>query len=385
MKRPSQQVKQGEQGVALVITLILLSVITFMAVTFLVVSRHEGEQVDTTTQQNVARQAAIGIQQMAIAQAAAIYMAGAHNGYLNPGLIVSTNFLSPFYDPNGVRNAVTNVNYTDINGNPLANPGDLQQMLANLQYLPRVPVFISTNKNQPNPEFRFYLDENGNGKFDTNGLVMNQDVNGQPIPNAANPTFSIQVGDPEWIGFLEHPDQRHSASNYFLSRGAFIAIPIGEALDANAIHNQSRLSAPIMTANPPEGYYRNQGVTSGEISLAALLAMVNTNVWGTQTNAGGGNYFYATNGSQASTGTAFNDAAAIMQYRNSGNYNSLNSFQGLFGTQTLSPAINSYLVGGAVDAYAVGPLMTGVKSASCTRSISWPLMRPTPGVPRTIR
>ena len=35
----------------------------------------------------------------------------------------------------------------------------------------------------------------------------------------------VQVGDPDWIGFLEHPDQRHSASNYFLSRGAFVAIP----------------------------------------------------------------------------------------------------------------------------------------------------------------
>src|SRR5580658_660265 len=34
---------QSQQGVALVITLILLSVITFMAVTFLVVSRHESE------------------------------------------------------------------------------------------------------------------------------------------------------------------------------------------------------------------------------------------------------------------------------------------------------------------------------------------------------
>ena len=46
-------------------------------------------------------------------------------------------------------------------------------MLNNLLYLPRAPVFITTNRNQPNPEFRFYLDENGNGMFDTNGTVTN--------------------------------------------------------------------------------------------------------------------------------------------------------------------------------------------------------------------
>src|SRR6059036_3053056 len=42
-------------GVALVITLILLSVITFMAVTFLVVSRSEHGSVDTTIDATTAR------------------------------------------------------------------------------------------------------------------------------------------------------------------------------------------------------------------------------------------------------------------------------------------------------------------------------------------
>jgi hypothetical protein len=354
--------RQSQQGIALVITLILLTVITFMTVTFLVVSRHEGEQVDTTTQQNVSRWAAEGMAQMAEAQIIANLM-GPNNGLTNLGLIVSADYVSQFYDNSGTpaqKAAVTNVNYTDINGNPLST-ADLQQMLNNLQYLPRAPVFISTNKTQLNPEFRYYVDENGNGRFETNGLVMNQDVNGQAILDASGkPTFSVQVGDPEWVGFLEHPDQRHSASNFFLSRGAFIAIPISEALDVNYIHNQARLSAPIMKANAPEAYYRNQGVSTAEINLAAFLAMVNINVWGPQTNAGGGFYAYATDPNGTSTGTAFGDAAAIMQYRNSGNYNSLSSFQGLFGPPGVTPAVNSYLVNGAVDAYAVGPLMTGV-------------------------
>ena len=48
----------AERGVALVITLILLAVITFMAVTFLVVSRSEKGAVVTTTDQTIARMAA---------------------------------------------------------------------------------------------------------------------------------------------------------------------------------------------------------------------------------------------------------------------------------------------------------------------------------------
>src|SRR4051812_42594215 len=44
----------SESGVALVITLTLLSVITFMAVTFLVVSRSEQGSVGSATDQNTA-------------------------------------------------------------------------------------------------------------------------------------------------------------------------------------------------------------------------------------------------------------------------------------------------------------------------------------------
>src|SRR5690348_8817104 len=48
----------GEEGVALVITLILLSVITFMAITFLVVSRGEKSTVGSVTEQTTSRLAA---------------------------------------------------------------------------------------------------------------------------------------------------------------------------------------------------------------------------------------------------------------------------------------------------------------------------------------
>src|ERR1700759_5350990 len=45
-----------------------------------------------------------------------------------------------------------------------------------------------------------------------------------------------------------------------------------------------------------------------------------------------------------------------MQYRNNSKYTYLNSFGAMYGNS----AVVSYLVNGAVDAYAVGPLMTGV-------------------------
>src|SRR5690349_10190575 len=48
----------GEQGVALVVTLIMLSVITFMAIAFLVLSRGERTSVATATDQSLARLAA---------------------------------------------------------------------------------------------------------------------------------------------------------------------------------------------------------------------------------------------------------------------------------------------------------------------------------------
>ena len=58
----------SQRGVALVITLVLLSVITFMAVTFLVVSRGQHGAVATETDQQIARFAADTARERAIAE-----------------------------------------------------------------------------------------------------------------------------------------------------------------------------------------------------------------------------------------------------------------------------------------------------------------------------
>ncbi len=93
------------------------------------------------------------------------------------------------------------------------------------------------------------------------------------------------VGDPEWIGILERPDAPYGPNNKFIARYAFIAVPIGNALDLNAIHNQvfdegNASSGICLMPARRMHYFRNQGVGSWEINLAAFLADLNTNEWG---------------------------------------------------------------------------------------------------------
>ena len=50
---------------------------------------------------------------------------------------------------------------------------------------------------------------------------------------------NLEVGDPEWVGILQHPDQPYGPNNPFVARYAFIAVPIGNGLDLNAIYNDA--------------------------------------------------------------------------------------------------------------------------------------------------
>ena len=85
--------RPSERGVALVITLLLLSVITFMAVTFLVVSRSQKGSVTTETDQAIARLAADTALERAKAALLAPILAWTNE--FNYGLLVSTNYINP--------------------------------------------------------------------------------------------------------------------------------------------------------------------------------------------------------------------------------------------------------------------------------------------------
>src|SRR5271154_26301 len=107
--------RKSEEGVALVITLILLSVTLVMAIAFLAISRREAGSVATSTDTVTARLAADAA--LANAQAQIIASVLATTNPYSSGLLVSTNFING-YGFSGVADP-TNVNYDFVSGTGL--------------------------------------------------------------------------------------------------------------------------------------------------------------------------------------------------------------------------------------------------------------------------
>jgi hypothetical protein len=347
---------------ALVITLIMLSVTLVMAVAFLAISRRERNAVTTTTDTATARLAADAALAGAEAQIVANLFASTNAAAYNFGLLVSTNYINGYgFNPAGGANP-TNVNFDYTYNGAAFKADDLNQDFANLFFLPRVPVYM-TNLVFHTNENRFYLDLNRNGRFeDTRTNVPNVDYLG--VTNGTIP----EVGDPQWVGVLDHPDAPHGPNNRFVSRYAFIAVPVGNTLDLNAIHNQvlNEPSAPSsipITINPPangDGYFRNQGVGSWEINLAAFLADLNTNQWGEtidppNVQPSAPTYYQYNEPKNYNHGYAFDDARALLAYRYANDYNSLASVDSLYGVAGLGHFAFLY---DNIDGYSDGPLMT---------------------------
>ncbi len=326
-RHSSLATRHSRSGIALVITLILLSVTLVMAVAFLAIARRERNSVTTTTDTATARLATDSA--LAAAQAQIVANILSTTNPYNYSLLVSTNYISGVgYDTVAGAN-LTNVSYNYPNGNSIVG-NDLIQNIANLYLLPRAPVFVY-NRNTGTNDFRYYLDLNRNGQFETN-----------------NPPYTT-AGDPEWIGILERPDQPHSPNNKFVARYAFFAQPVGNGLDLNFIHNQVLSPSSSMLANiaANDGYFRNEGVGTWELNLAAFLADLNTNQW----NPPLGNYYQynrATTGF-ANSGNAFYDAGSLLAWRYGNNFNTL--------ATPWSGLLNA-LAKGNVDGYTLGPLMT---------------------------
>jgi hypothetical protein len=368
-RHSSLATRHSENGVALIITLILLAVTLVMAVAFLAVSRRGRSAVTTSTDTATARTATDAALAAAQAQIAANVLATPSGAY-NFSLLVSTNFINANgFDP-AVGANLANVNYDyrdDVNHTPLSS-ADLVQNIANLLLLPRAPVLIKTNAQGPN-DFRFYLDLNRNGLFETNGLLpqispdpanpyfyfnpinANDPRNGQTMPNILpGLTLSNSVtGDPEWIGVLEHPDQPHGPNNHFIARYAYFAQAVGNGLDLNYVHNQTRNTS----LGAADGFLRNQGVGSWELNLAAFFTDLNTNLWNPPTIFNptiNDPYIYNPPPSVGgNSGAAFEDARALLSWRYGGNYNSL--------AVPSAPFYNA-LVNAGIDGYTFGNLMT---------------------------
>jgi hypothetical protein len=375
----------SQNGVALIITLILLSVVTVMAITFLALSSRERGAVTTVTDTAGARLAADAALANAEAQIVANVLSTT-NPY-NFGLLVSTNYINPLgfqTAPLATYTSFSNVNYFTSNGIAISGD-DFLQNLANLYYSPRPPVFIPTNAAGGN-DFRFYLDLNRNGRDDPNGKVPNVEIVGGLV--VTNGTIS-EVGDPEWIGVLERPDAPYGPNNKFIARYAFIAVPVGNTLDLNAIHNQAH-AFPSPPSPPPgspgvegvnpslsgynDNFVRNEGVGSWEINLAAFLADLNTNEWGQYIGLPGKYYWYQDLGfppPYENQGSAFDDARALLAYRYNNDFRSLASVNNLF-----SPAGVAIFTSDNIDGYTYDfPPMTGFQLPgerdSNLKSIPW--------------
>src|SRR6516164_5823444 len=205
--RPSR-----ESGVALVITLIMLAVITFMAIAFLVISRGERSSVGTATDQSLARLAADNALERAQIELVAPMMASGNP--FSSGLLVSTNLINPLGFLGGNANvsvytSPTNVAYNYQKGGQLSQK-DMLQNLTNLLINPRPPVFIVTNRLTGASDFRYYLDLNRNGVFEPTGRVGVTNSVGLPVRDSkGNLLVDYVQGDPQWIGCLEFPDRHH--------------------------------------------------------------------------------------------------------------------------------------------------------------------------------
>jgi hypothetical protein len=331
-----------ERGVALVTTLIMLSLVTFMSVAYLALTRREKDSARTSQQLSDAKTMAAAGQERAISHIGNLLLAAR-----NPHLLdfaVSTNYQNAAGFTANTTNAA-NVNYNYSTGLPLSQP-DQQLNIFNLLYDPRAPVYVNTNAgNATGPlEFRYYVDLNRNAVFEDSGLLSERDNLNNNLGNR------LFVGDPQWVGMLERPEFHHSGTNLFLGRYAWIALPVSKSLDLNWIHNQSKNSLPLnLWPASFEGYSRNHGMLPAELNLASLLVALNTNAWPLTS------YGYNPALNLSSAGNAFADALFLSAYRYDSNYVNLSNVFTLYG-----------LVGGnrigtdLTDGYADGPLMTGI-------------------------
>jgi hypothetical protein len=311
-----------EQGIALVITLVMLAVVTVMAIIFLAVTRRERSSVKLAEETAIAKDMADAALERAKAEAiAAMNAAGSKLHY---DIFNSQTFFNPAgFTPSKGR---TNTNVGPVRDWPAIRQNDEKEyltLLGNLQYDPAVPVFIQTNQNGRG-DLRFYLDFNRNRQFETNGVLPELDFDERPIAQRVGSTLVTNLykftGDPEWVGNLERPDYPHSETNRFVGRMAYLVLPAGKSLDLNFMHNAVNGPAQLDVARPvaalQAGFSRSQGVGSWEINLAGFLRGINTNNYGWGV-AGPAGYQYRVQANQAplSAGSTFSDAQKILSFR----------------------------------------------------------------------
>jgi hypothetical protein len=336
--------RRSQSAVALVTTLIMLSLITFTAVVFLAITMREKDSVsvsgDMMDAKNLAEIASMDAQAHVIS-----HIVATTNPYIY-GLMVSE----------------TAVPYRLTVDNPLPE-NDVTNFISQLIYDARPPVYVQTNSNPSNHwEHRFWLDVNRNNRFEPTGTLPERDALG-----AFTLRTNYYVGDPQWKGVLNNSFPTnyggewpvHSRTNRFGGRYAWMVVPYGKTLSVNHIDNYAKKLSVNMdrfTINASiegSGFRRNMGFGSHELNLAAYLAQLNPTVW---TNGSTIPYFYDTNLLSANLGYAFDDALALLSHRYSA-YTDLPAI----GDLNYYGAVGGTAIGSdGIDSYLYGPLMTGL-------------------------
>ncbi|MGD1083799.1 MAG: hypothetical protein ABSA47_03500 [Verrucomicrobiota bacterium] len=280
---------RAPRGIALVITLLMLSVITFLAVAFLVLTRSQRTSVTATLDKVTAQT----MSEAALERAKAEILARmeALNSVYAYDFMVSTNQDIPPFPTNAAAWAVA---------------------IAGLKNDPRAPVFVQTNLTSPNNlDYRYWLDLNRNGVAEGSGWL--------PVINTdgSYTNYAYFIGEPEWIAVPLYPGLPLSPQNPAIGRYCYYVLPIGKTLDLNHIHNYSKkgastMPAPTDTTTGLDGYARDQDVGSWELNLAALLYDVNTNIYFNQ-------YTFAP-GTTLNSGMSFNDAYSFLYFRYGPNF-----------------------------------------------------------------
>lgn len=345
----------NQRGVALVITLILLAVISTLAIAFLGLTQRETSSVDSMARTTDAEVSADSALERAKAEITAVYPARNQNVAAN-----GPNILGP-----DMTVSVCCQNYDNVPGSPTYRRTISYDRLnpdfrITNRYDAAPPVFVQTNAvvNAANPlDDRFFLDLNRNGIFEDTGRVPDTtDVAAGPgrfqfDASSGNISTNWRIGDPQWIGVLQNPRRAHSANNRFIGRYAFMVVPAGRTLDVNWIHNDTK-----STALPTPGlswYARNQGVGGYENNLAGFFCDLNANIWNNPNapyNAAG--YVHNTDLGTASRGTAFSDAWDVLSFRFAGSKNNQNNLYQLF--PNIPPAnLDALFQNDLVDSYAL--------------------------------
>jgi hypothetical protein len=315
----------ANSAVALVITLLMLSVITFLAIAFLAMTNRDKKAVTASLDVDTAR--SMSDAALARAQTEIIAQMMAQEDILSYDYTASHNYITPLtlpsfnITPGTVNTSNVNYDYFGVAGLTTANAASWAQNIGNLFYDPRPPVFVMTNGNlaQPSNDFRFWVDINRNGRFETNGYQPLLDGNGNKVPLTGPPfVTNFNNGEPEWIGVLKYPEYVHSPTNPFIGRYAFMALPIGKTLDLNFIHNYSRYTVgaggtPTMSS---DAFGRDEGVGSWELNMAAFLEALSPAMYQTNTSVPSYSYLIGSvPGRIATGGGAFDDASQILGFR----------------------------------------------------------------------